>query len=112
VFRLLVRIGVEYVKIRLMRWIDGLSRSQRVVVVIALGLALGALGSYLVSLGSGFPRDFAAPDFSVGGGFAPIGGVPAWLRLIIWLVMIGVWALASVRVLRPSPDGASSEQTP
>ena len=111
-FRLLVRIGVECVKIRLMRWIDGLSRSQRVVVVIALGLALGTLGSYLVSLGSRFPLDWAAPIFTARGGFAPSGGVPAWLRLIIWLVLIGLWVLASVRVLRPSSDSASSEQTP
>jgi hypothetical protein len=37
-----------------MRWIDGLNKSQRVVVVIAIGIAIGTLGSYLVKLGSGF----------------------------------------------------------
>jgi hypothetical protein len=36
-----------------MRWIDGLSKAQRVVVVIALGLVLWAVGSYLVNLGQG-----------------------------------------------------------
>jgi len=36
-----------------MRVIDGLSKAQRVVVVVALGLALGVTGTYLVSLGSG-----------------------------------------------------------
>jgi len=36
-----------------MRLIDGLSRAQRVVVVVALGLALGVVGTYLVSLGAG-----------------------------------------------------------
>ena len=36
-----------------MHAIDRLSKSERVVVVIALGLALAAIGTYLVSLGSG-----------------------------------------------------------
>jgi hypothetical protein len=29
-----------------------------------------------------------------------------WLRLLIWLALIGLWALLSVRVLRPSPEQA------
>jgi hypothetical protein len=33
--------------------IDELSKAQRVVIVIALGLALGAIGAYLAGLGSG-----------------------------------------------------------
>ena len=35
-----------------MRVINRLSRSQRLVVVVALGLALGVIGTYLMSLGS------------------------------------------------------------
>ena len=35
---------------------------------------------------------------------APRTGFPAWLRLIIWLALIVVWALASIRVLRPAAD--------
>lgn len=84
----------------LMRRIDMLSKAQRTVVVIALGVALWFVGSYLVRLGS------------IAGWYAysPITGSPYgrglhdWLRLIIWLVLTGVWALASVRVLRPSPE--------
>jgi hypothetical protein len=81
-----------------------LSKAQRIVVVVALGLALAALGGYLVTLGSG-------PEY--GGGFSPFGltlgpwqpdGLKPWLRVIIWLVLIGMWALASVRVLRSSPE--------
>jgi hypothetical protein len=37
-----------------MHLINRLSKAQRVVVVVALGLALAAVGSYLVSLGVGF----------------------------------------------------------
>ena len=93
-----------------MRWIDGLSKAQRIVVVIALGLALGTVANYLVSLGSGFGANWAGYGvFTAGGGFAPSGALHTWLRLIIWLVLIGMWALGSVRVLRPSSENAASE---
>jgi len=84
-----------------MRVIDQLSKSQRVVVVIALGLALGVIGTYLVSLGSGIRSGWY--------GYSPLtttlqqaSGLSSWLRLIIWLALIGAWALASIRVLRPA----------
>jgi hypothetical protein len=91
-----------------MHFIDGLSKAQRVVVVIALGLALAAVGSYLVSLGGGFRFGYPRPLFT-SGFVAPGTGLAAWLRLIIWLALIGLWALASVRVLRPSPESAASD---
>lgn len=91
-----------------MHRIDGLSKAQRVVVVIALGLALDAVGSYLVSLGGGNAGfGWVAPvDSAV---FVPAGAGPGfhgWVIVIIWLVLIGAWALASVRVLRPSAEKA------
>jgi hypothetical protein len=90
-----------------MRWIDGLGKAQRVVVVIALGLALWAVGSYVVSLGSGGFGWYAYSPFTAGGGFAtPSRGLHDWLRLIIWLILIGLWAVGSVRVLRPSSENA------
>jgi len=97
-------------KIRHMRWIDGLSKSQRVVVVVAFGLAIGTLGSYLVTLGSGSVASgwYAYSPLSSGPLVAPTGLHP-WLRVLIWLVLIAVWALGSIRVLRPSPDGAPPE---
>jgi hypothetical protein len=90
-----------------MHRIDELSKAQRVVVVIALGLALGTVGSYLVSLGSGFPSGWTAPLTSGGGFYGLGGGLHSWLRLIIWLVLIGLWAVASVRVLRPPSENAA-----
>jgi hypothetical protein len=91
-----------------MRFIDGLSKAQRVVVVIGLGLALSAVGSYLVSLGSGLPSGWT--------GYAPLQvqvvpgiGMAPWLRLIIWLALIALWALASIRVLRPPPGQSGSD---
>ncbi|HEY2639278.1 MAG TPA: hypothetical protein VGI66_05280 [Streptosporangiaceae bacterium] len=93
-----------------MRWIDGLSKAQRAVVVIALGLALGAVGSYLASLGQGgiaFGWYGYSPLTSAAN--APGRGLTGWLRLIIWLVLIGLWVLGSVRVLRPSSEKAESD---
>ena len=91
-----------------MHLIHGLSKAQRVVVVIALGLALATVGSYLVSLGSGF-RMASYSGFTHTFGPPPDTGFPAWMRLIIWLALIGLWALASVRVLRPAPENAASD---
>src|SRR5580693_5765436 len=84
-----------------MRWIDRLGTAQRVIGVIALGLELGILASYLTSLGR-FSGWFAYVPLT-GQAFQPPGtGEPGWLRLIIWLAAVVLWALASIRVLRPA----------
>jgi hypothetical protein len=86
-----------------MRWIDRLGTAQRVIGVIALGLALGILASYLTSLGR-FSGWYAYAPLT-GQSFQPPGtGEPGWLRLIIWLAAVVLWALASVRLLRPSRE--------
>jgi hypothetical protein len=82
-----------------MRWIDKLAKAQRVVVVVALGVAFLALGSYLPSLGQ--------HEFIIGWtGYAPLStpdtGWPNWLRLIVWLALTGLWAAGSIWLLRPA----------
>jgi heme/copper-type cytochrome/quinol oxidase subunit 1 len=79
---------------------DRLSMPQRVVVVITLGLVLAFAGSYLMSLGSGANGWYAYSPLT-SSTYAP--GLPAWLRLIIWLALTGFWAVASIRILRPAP---------
>jgi hypothetical protein len=91
-----------------MRSIDSLTKSQRIVVVIAFGLALETLGSYVVELGSGLASGWYAYSPLTNSAFFAPTGLHGWLRLIIWLVLIGVWALASIRILRPSPGNAPS----
>lgn len=86
-----------------MRWIDRLATAQRVVVVIALGLALGTLAGYLTSLGTRTGWYAYAPL----SGQAPGIGEPGWLRAIIWLAAISLWTLTSLRVLRQSPGQAN-----
>jgi hypothetical protein len=86
-----------------MRFTDRLSTAQRIVVVVAMGLAFGAIGSYLDSLGN--------TPFTGWTGYAPLNGSPLlvhtgladWLRLLIWLALIGLWAVAATRVFRPVP---------
>jgi heme/copper-type cytochrome/quinol oxidase subunit 1 len=84
-----------------MRMIDRLSKSQRVVVVIALGLALGVIGTYLTSQIRPGWYGYAPLTASFE---APGNELPTWLQLIIWLALIGIWALASIRVLRPAAN--------
>jgi heme/copper-type cytochrome/quinol oxidase subunit 1 len=83
--------------------IDKLDKAQRVVVVVALGVAFLAVGSYLLSLGQ------AGTAFGWTG-YAPLTaptGRPAWLQLIVWLALTCLWAVVSIRVLRPSSHAAS-----
>ena len=87
-----------------MHRIDKLSNAQRVVIVVALGAVFLATGSYLVSLGQ--------PAFAFGWtGYAPFSapsvGRPGWVPLIAWLVLICLWAVVSIRVLRPSSQDDS-----
>jgi hypothetical protein len=73
------------------------------VVVVALGLAFGVIGNYLDSLDhTGLTGWYAYAPLS-----RPIelpgAGLTGWERLLIWLVLIGLWAVAAARVLRPAP---------
>ncbi|MGH3246424.1 MAG: hypothetical protein ACRDOI_09460 [Trebonia sp.] len=92
-----------------MRLIDRLGQSQRIVIVVALGVACGTAGIYIDSLG----RTAAFGWYA----YAPISPAPyspdtrlaGWLLLIIWLALIALWALVSIRVLRPSPAAPAGD---
>jgi heme/copper-type cytochrome/quinol oxidase subunit 1 len=89
-----------------MRLTDRLSQPQRIVVVIALGAACGTTGIYLASLGSAASSGWYAYAPLSQAAYLPHTGLAGWLRLIIWLALISLWALASLRVLRPSPEAS------
>jgi hypothetical protein len=87
-----------------MRGIDKLDKAQRVVVVVALGAAFLAVGSYLLSLGQ--------PGIALGWtGYAPLSapsvGRPGWVSLLVWLALTCLWAVVSIRLLRPSGQDQS-----
>jgi hypothetical protein len=84
-----------------MRFIDRLGRGQRVVIVIALGLALRTVGGFLTSLGRRAVGWYAYSPLTTR--LHPVGlGLHRPVRLLIWLVLIVIWAAASVLVLRPA----------
>lgn len=88
-----------------MRFTDRLSMAQRIVLVVALGLAFGVLGNYLDSLGNTGRTGWYAYAPLTRSVLLPGTGLPGWLRLLIWLVLIGLWAVAAAWVLRPArPD--------
>jgi len=81
------------------RLTDRLNKAQKIVVVIATGIALAAVGVYLANRGSVSPGPghyiVAYPSR-----FVPRQRPPRWLRLMIWLVLDAIWALTSIVVLR------------
>jgi heme/copper-type cytochrome/quinol oxidase subunit 1 len=85
-----------------MRAVDGLTHPQRVVIVVALGLVLAVVGSFVTSLGSAAVGWYAYSPLT-SASFGPGHGLPSWVRLLIWLALIAIWAAASIRLLRPSP---------
>jgi hypothetical protein len=89
-----------------MHRMDKLSKAQRVVVVIAVGVVFLVLGSYLPGPSQrGFPFGWT--------GYAPLstpnGGWPGGLRLFVWLAPTCLWAVASISLLRPSDDGIQKD---
>jgi len=82
------------------------------VRIIDLGAALLTLGSYLIGLGGGSTVSFGwyayAPlnAASSGGGLingdSPSFWQHGWVRLIIWLALTVLWALAAIGILRPA----------
>jgi heme/copper-type cytochrome/quinol oxidase subunit 1 len=84
-----------------MRLTDRLGKAQRIVVVIALGMAFGAAGSYFVNLGNTVRAGWYAYAPLTQAVYPPRTGLAGWLCLIIWLVLIALWTVMSVRLLRP-----------
>jgi hypothetical protein len=79
------------------------SKTRRIAVLVGLALLLGALGGYVMKLGAGH-QDFATPPFGLT--LAPpqpppeASALKPWMRVLIWLVLIGVWAFACIRLMR------------
>jgi hypothetical protein len=76
------------------------NRSQRVIGVIGLGLALYSFGTWVTAIGMRGLTGWTgyAPLQSVNPTLAA-GGLHPWVRLLIWLVLIGVWTGVSAVLL-------------
>jgi hypothetical protein len=86
-----------------MRLTDRLSQPQKIVVVIALGVACVAAGIYVVSRGSTVTGWYAYAPLSQTA-YPPHAPLAGGLHLIIWLALTALWALVSIWVLRPFPE--------
>lgn len=82
-----------------------MNRGQRIVIVVGLGVALYFAGGWITTRGSGAQYGWVA--------YAPLsntyntpnlGGFHPWVRLVIWLVLIAVWVMASAFLLRSRSD--------
>jgi len=90
-----------------MRRVRSLRAAQRVVLVVALGAALVAVGDYVTTLGRFTGWTGYAP---LATGAPPVGGLHPWLRLLVWLALVLAWAVCSVALLgagRAGPEPAA-----
>jgi heme/copper-type cytochrome/quinol oxidase subunit 1 len=86
-----------------MRLTDRLSQPQRIVVVVALGIAFAVTGAYIASLGNMAPTGWYAYAPVSPQGYGPRTGLAGWLRLVVVLALVVLWAAVSILILRPSP---------
>ena len=78
---------------------DRLNLAQRIVLVIALAVALQILGVYIVTLGKGSVFGWTAYAPLTQSLNIPNPGLPIWGRLLVWLGLIGIWTLGAVWML-------------
>lgn len=79
-----------------------LSLGQRIVLVIALAIALLIFGEWATTWGTHYYTGWT--------GYSPIyrpfvGGLQPWARLLIWLGLIAIWVVSSVALLRTPRPG-------
>ncbi len=72
-----------------------LGKTERIVLIIALGVSFEAFGSYFVPL--------STVPFSSYAIRAAYAGPPGPLRVVVWIVLATAWAASSIAILRASP---------
>jgi heme/copper-type cytochrome/quinol oxidase subunit 1 len=98
-----------------MRRVRSWGLAQRIILVVALALAFAVLGRYLVSLGGiGHHGNFGWYAYAPLNSSSPVpsGGTRPWLRVLVWLGLIAVWAMASARLLRAASKRRPQERPP
>ncbi len=78
----------------------GFNTAQRIVLVVALGVAFAVLGRYLMTIGQRGEYGWFAYTPLSSTGAPPRPGLHPWERVLIWLGLIVVWASASLLILR------------
>jgi hypothetical protein len=84
------------------------NQRQRIVVVIGLGVALGAVGGWVTSWGEHvFGWTGYAPLSTAT--FGPGSGLHSWARFLIWVGLTALWTASSAWLLRTSAQPGSHE---
>ena len=89
-----------------MNRLSRLSLGQRVVLVVGFAAMLLFIGDYATSAGTMTGWAGYAPMFS-----APLlapGGLPAWLRLLVWLALVVIWVGGSLPLMASRPGGSAA----
>lgn len=74
-----------------------LNRAQRVVIVVALGLALFFLGDWVTTLGTHLP--YGSAEFTNINTPDTVGGFHPWVRFTIWMLAQVILVGASLPLL-------------
>jgi hypothetical protein len=75
-----------------------LNRAQRIVTIVALGIALYLLGVWVTSIGLHLPYGSATFTNVITSNF--VGGLYPWVRFTIWMLLIATWVGVSIPLLR------------
>jgi hypothetical protein len=71
-----------------------LNGAQRVVIIVALGIALFFLGDWVTTLGTHLP--YGSAEFMNINTPDVVGGPHPWVRFTIWMLLLVIWLGASL----------------
>ncbi|MHB2029350.1 MAG: hypothetical protein ACYCPT_11105 [Acidimicrobiales bacterium] len=80
--------------------VQQLNFSQRIVLVIALGAACYIVGVWVTSIGSHGLTGWVAYAPLTNSSQPEVGGLHAWVRDVLWLLVLVVWTGLSLALLR------------
>jgi heme/copper-type cytochrome/quinol oxidase subunit 1 len=88
-----------------------LTRAQRIVMIVGLGLVLDVVGQWLMTLGMRANFGWVA--------YAPLsntysslpGGLHPWVRFTIWILLIVLWTMSAVLLLSERSNSHDAPST-
>jgi hypothetical protein len=85
-----------------MRRVRNLTFAQRIIVIVAWGLALRVVGGYIVTGGNAGEGGWFGYVPGTSQLFVPGGRLGPGASLVLWLALIAVWAVVAIWLLGPT----------